>query len=138
MMKKRIFILTLILFFFTSTTGLPIVLHYCEMMESVSLEVCKIHKQENIKTFCCEKEKDEIRLTNGYDTCCSVKLVNPSVKDDFVILKTEVTKQTLITFILPDFTANINNVNNTIFFNDTSPPLNKGNSVFLLNSSFLI
>ena len=137
-MKKRIFILTLTLFFFASTTGLPIILHYCGMMESASSEVCEMHKKGNIESCCCEKENDGIQYTKGSDSYCSTKLFEPSVKDNFDVSKTEIKNHVTITFVLPDLTSDINNVNNTIS-NSVSPPLLvKGNNIFLFNSTFLI
>jgi len=139
-MKKKISILTLAFLFFASTTGLPLVLHYCKMMESVTFEVCEMHQGEVIKTSCCEADnKAEVYFTNGYDPCCSTKLVDSSVKDNFVISKTDlVTKVQLpvITFInlnldLQDFTSNN-------FSTDTSPPPLIDNHLYLTNSTLLI
>ena len=137
-MKKRIFILTLTFFFFASTTGLPIVLHYCAMMESVSSEVCEMHKKRITETCCCEKEDNGIHFTKESNSNCSTKVFEPSVKDNFDVLKTEIKNHLTIIFVLPGLTSNINNVNNTIS-NSVSPPLlAKGNNIFLFNSTFLI
>jgi hypothetical protein len=139
MMKKRIFILTLILLFFTSTTGLPIVLHYCEMMESVSLEVCEMHKQVDIKTSCCEKENDEVRLSNGYDSCCSTKLVDSSVKDNFIISKPDLVSKTQLSIVLfLNQNIDFSFYSSYKFNTDTSPPLQPDNHIYLTNSVLLI
>jgi hypothetical protein len=136
-MKKNYFILTLALLFFASTTGLPLVLHYCQMMESVSLEVCEMHKQN--KTCCCETGNNEIRFTKGFDPCCSTKLLDKSVKDNFVVSKPDLLSKAQLTIVLLinqniDFSFYLSNT----FYTDTSPPPLLNNHLYLNNSVFLI
>ncbi len=135
-MKKRISILTLALLFFASTTGLPLVLHYCEMMESVSLEICEMHKQSS----CCGEESNaNVYITSGYDPCCSTKLVDSSVKDNFVISKIEQTQKNLLPVILIINQTDIYSFASfNKFYNDTSPPLLTDNHLYLTNSILLI
>jgi hypothetical protein len=138
-MKKKISILTLTFLFFTSTTGLPLVLHYCEMMESVSLEICDKHKEKVVKTSCCEDVNNaEVYFTNGYDPCCSSKLVDAKVKDNFVTVKTELSQKVLSSIILVlnrDNNYSFSSFNK--FYTDTSPPP-LINNLYLTNSILLI
>jgi hypothetical protein len=138
-MKKKISISTLAFLFFASTTGLPLVLHYCEMMQSFSLEVCEMHNNETIVTSCCEAENtSQVYFSKGYDTCCTTKLVDSSVKDDFVLNKTEFTKIQLLLVLNSDLIYNFSNQSSNNFYNDTSPPLLADNHLYLNNSILLI
>jgi hypothetical protein len=55
-MKKKISILTLVFVFLVSTTGMPLIIHYCKMMETASLQACEMHTKEVKKSSCCESE----------------------------------------------------------------------------------
>ena len=65
MMKKRISILTLILLFLVSTTGMPVTYHLCLMMQEKSLNECDVCKEEieKIANSCCAEETMENPLT---------------------------------------------------------------------------
>jgi len=138
-MKRKISIFTLTFLFFASTTGLPFVIHYCEMMESVTLEACEMHK-EVVVTSCCEEENEaEVYYTNGYDACCSTKLVDSSLKDNFVVSKTDlITKIQLpvVLFINPN--NDLLQFSSNSFYTDTSPPPLIDNHLYLTNSILLI
>jgi hypothetical protein len=139
-MKKKISILTLAFLFFASTTGLPLVLHYCKMMESVTFEVCEMHQGEVIKTSCCEAQSDsKIYITNGYDPCCSTKLVDSSLKDNFVVSKTDlVTKVQLPVILFINLNIDFSLYSSNKFYTDTSPPPLLDNHLYLTNSILLI
>ena len=140
MMKRKISILTLTVLFFTSTTALPLTLHYCEMMKSTSLEVCEMHKEDVIKTSCCEEENiADVYYSNRFEQCCSDFLVDSSVKDNFVISKTDLVykvQMPVILFINLNF--NLTNLYLINFTTDTSPPPLVDNHLYLINSILLI
>jgi len=140
MMKKRISILTLALLFFVSTTGLPLIVHHCEMMESVSLEGCEMHKIKIPKTSCCEEENDsDTYFSKAYDQCCLVKIVDSSVKDNFIVFKNDLSKETQLPIISTTNICNFISLNSSKeFYTDTSPPLLSNNHIYLTNSTFLI
>jgi hypothetical protein len=131
-MQKRISILTLLLLFLVSTTGMPLIVHYCKIMESVSMQECEMHTLEIKNTSCCQ-QKDAKAL----DECCQDILVDHSVKEIYNISKTEFSSLlSLITF-LPDHTV-INSdftVCSEIYSSATLIP---GNKIYLSNSILLI
>lgn len=87
MMKKKISILTLTLFFLVSTTGMPIWSHYCEMMGKKSLTACQAcQEEENEETFsCCSMEESdfEIQLKAENTTCCIDEFDYKKIEDNF-------------------------------------------------------
>jgi hypothetical protein len=140
MIKRKIFILTLTFLFFVSTTGLPLVLHYCEMMESVSFEICEMHNNQAAETPCCESEKTaEIYFTSGYDNCCSTKLVDSSVKDNFVVSKSEIISKIQLPVVLViNLTSHLSLFSSNNIFTDASPPPLIDNHLYLTHSILLI
>ena len=85
---KRQIIISFIFTFFLSTTGLPFALHYCGMQGSISLsscEMCEVEEAEN-ENSCCQAEYDfSVQLkSDNSDECCETKIVDSSIKDDFV------------------------------------------------------
>lgn len=137
-MKRKILILSLTLVFVVSTTGLPLILHYCKMMETTSLQACEMHTKEIKKSSCCEEEeKDEIYFSKTIDKCCTDFLVDHSVKETFITTKTEVNISLyLYTFIPVDFNLTSNHQINQK--TDTSPTLLSSNKIYLTNSILLI
>lgn len=133
-MKRKISILTLVVLFFASTTGLPLALHFCQMSETE--EVCEQIMMMK-KSSCCEEEQTEIYITNGIDQCCSTKLVDSSIKDNFVVSKTE--------FFIPLYLYTIIPIENDLPLNHysffkvyISPPPLIDNHLYLTNSILLI
>ncbi|MDO8550025.1 MAG: hypothetical protein Q7S39_07750 [Ignavibacteria bacterium] len=139
-MKRKISILTLTFLFFASTTSLALVVHYCEMMKSASLGICEMHKEEVIKTSCCEEENEaEVYFTKANNQCCLTQLIDSSVKDNFVISKTELSGKIqlpLVMFI--NLTGNSSILSSNKFYRDTSPPPLTDNHLYLINSILLI
>lgn len=142
-MNKKLIILV-IFSFFLSTAGLPISLRYCNMEEITSFSdcgMCSVDIVEN-KDSCCDEVDDYSVQFNSKlsEECCVTKLIESSVKDEFVL---ELNKVKI------DFnnfnSVIINNVFNfspkvdqyKFTFSDSSPPLNN-NNLYLLNSLFLI
>lgn len=141
---KNKFIILLTLIFFLSTTGLPISLHYCQMQGSASLSDCEMCAPEETEeaSSCCEKEDDypvQIAAKN-LDECCVTQIIESSVKDNFLLNKSEV-KSELKNFSIP---LNSNNVfysnkfdKAQLSYSDSSPPLLKS-ELYILNSILLI
>lgn len=145
MMKNRISISILTLFFLVSTTGLPVTYHLCEMMKEKSLtecEVCMIEVQK-VETSCCNEEMNEeqITISSQNPICCQDEFVYNRIEDEFIFNKfelnsftsSEISFQTVI--LIP---ASIDLEPNISFYCDSSPPflinpeLNITNSVFLI------
>lgn len=85
-MFRKTQIVSLILLFFISTTGLPAYYHYCEMMGKKSLNKCEMCiKQEETKFSCCSEEPDEnfVKLTSEKTTCCVDHFDYKKIEDKF-------------------------------------------------------
>lgn len=142
MVKKRIYILTLSFIFLVSTTGMPLIIHYCKMMESASLKACEMHSQEIKKSNCCETENQssaaaKSSFSKAIDECCKDFVVDLSVKDTFVSSKTEFNIPVyLYTHIL--FDSDLTSPVQTNLKLDISPPLHFGNKIYLNTSVLLI
>ena len=137
-MKKKILILSLILTFFVSTVGLPLTMHLCEM--NMQEEMCGMCAVKIDKKSCCDdSEADEV-ITAAISICCSIKIVDESVKDKFVQSKSEQYLYTNHLCLLPSSVVdNYFNVSGIIYFqSDNSPPHLFSNSLYLTNSIFLI
>jgi hypothetical protein len=141
-MKKRIYILTLTFLFVVSTTGMPIIIHYCSMMNTASLQTCEMHTKEINKSSCCESETQTSEIADSYfskslNECCKDVTVDHSVKDTFVSSKTDfnfslhidaiVTSEFVLT---PNYQTDVEA--------DTSPPRISSNKIYLTNSILLI
>jgi hypothetical protein len=86
-MKRKISILTLILLFFASTTGLPITLHLCKMMEMEKMTECSMceSSKEKMQMPCCDQEMDkqETVITDFNDQCCELTIIDKKLSDKF-------------------------------------------------------
>jgi hypothetical protein len=139
-MKKKIYILTLAAVFFTSTTALPLSLHYCGMMQTASFEVCEMHMEEVEVISCCGAvNQSEVYFSSVKDDCCSTKFVDSSVKDNFVITKTEIINKIHLPVILfISFNLDLSGFSQNNFYTYSSPPLLIDNNLYLTNSVLLI
>ncbi|HVO73851.1 MAG TPA: hypothetical protein VMT35_07500 [Ignavibacteriaceae bacterium] len=134
-MKREISILTLTMFFFTANIALPFTLHICRMMDMKDTCPNMVPK----KVSCCQEENDwEAHITKAYDQCCLSKIIDPSLKENYIGTKTEITKE-IESLILND------NLEPSILFNsfeniysDISPPPKPANTIYLINSNLLI
>jgi len=146
-MKRRVLILSLIFLFTLSTTGMPLIMHYCNMMESLTLwnsielgDGCQMHSKKINETSCCDIENDfNSTIVNQYDDCCQDFIVDSSVKDNFVSSKTElnISQETISIVSIDNDLFEINSEKRT-FKTDHSPPLITSNKIYLSISVLLI
>ena len=142
MMKRKLSILTLAFLFFTATTGLPVTLHYCNMMESASMVVCEMHKIE-VEKSCCESEMSDspLKITSDTSPCCQNKLIYNKIDDEFLFSKSNVSFFSSSEILLQQIAiiTNADNFNFTEpFYNDSSPPFLIDPDLHITNSVFLI
>jgi len=99
-------------------------------------------EQSEDESSCCEKEENfPVQIKNNVpDDCCESKVIESSVKDIFVLIKSEL-KSELKNFSIP---LNSNDVFYTskfdsaqLSYSDSSPPLLKS-KLYILNSILLI
>jgi hypothetical protein len=113
------------------------------MMETASLQVCEMHSQQIKETLCCETgsypEENSTRsyFSKAVDECCSDFLVDHSVKETFLLSKTESFIPLNLYALIPidnDLPAN----HYSFFKVDTSPPPLIDNHLYLTNSILII
>lgn len=146
-MKKKINILSLIFLFTLSTTGMPLIMHYCGSMDSISLwnsiqfgEYCEMHSQRVEEPSCCESTQDKSADNIEYpEECCEDYVIDNSVKDTFFSSKLELNiyKEIISIIALSNNLIETKSENN-ICITDHSPPLIANNKIYLSISVFLI
>lgn len=145
MMKKRISILTLILIFLVSTTGLPVSYHLCLMMQEKSLDECDVCKEEIEKpaNSCCAEETMEfpVTISSNNPICCQDEFVYNKVEDEFIYSKSEInfflSSENLfqpITLLPPSVDLS----SEESFCCDSSPPFLINPEIHITNSVLLI
>jgi hypothetical protein len=141
-MLKKIFIYNLLLIFFVSTAGLPFSMHFCSMMGESSVEDCTMCYVEKIevKKTCCEADEAlyEKLSAEFSSACCETKIIDASVKDNFVISKSDlISKVYFSVLIIENITGDLS-INSTQKFYSDIPPLLLDNQLYLINSVLLI
>lgn len=144
-MIRKTKIISLVILFYISTTGLPVFSHYCEMMGKRSLNECEACKTEieKIETSCCSNESPEYPVTISSDkpVCCQDAFVYNKVEDQFIFNKSDINSFSspenlvqLITLIPPSVEFN----SEESFYCDSSPPFLINPDLNITNSTFLI
>lgn len=146
-MRRKITILSLILLFTLSTSGMPLILHYCGSMGSLTLwdsinlgEQCEMHSPKVNLNSCCESETGDLtKIVSNYDNCCEDLIIDNSVKDNFLSSKTEVKSSITLTILFPvNYELSTNSISHNLSIEDRSPPNLSSNKIYLSNSVFLI
>jgi Cft2 family RNA processing exonuclease len=138
-MKRKVITYFLLSVFLFSTIGVPIAIHYCQMMNSVSLQACEIC--ENSTSNCCKDEETETTVVSYQnDSCCNTKIIADPLTEKYISAFYELQKVNVKTFeyILPLKTLFSENLTTTNFALDNSPPAIYSNSRYLDNSLLLI
>jgi hypothetical protein len=131
-MIKKIAIFTITLLFLVSTTGMPLVIHYCKIMETASMQACEMHTKEITESSCCQE--DDLKET---DDCCQDFLVDHSVKEIYILSKTETAVPLqILTFIPADVIINSEYIATEDIHSSTL--LIPGNKIYLINSILII
>lgn len=144
MMKKRIFILSFVILFLVSTTGLPVYYHYCEMMQKKSLNGCEVCAEDKEEvSSCCSEEVSEntVKFSSDRPVCCQDEFFYNKVEDEFLINKSDIisfiSTQNLfqsVTLIPSATSLSIE----ASFYCDSSPPFLINSELYISNSILLI
>jgi hypothetical protein len=138
-MKKKISVISLILLFFVSTTGLPLAVNFCTMMDVPENEMCEMHSEH--KTCEYEIHKLSVSTQINKDDCCKTEIIDKSICDKYLQVNVQklIQNQNKIEVIHDDLSVyNSLIVNPVKYFNDTSPPILLNNHIYLNNSALLI
>jgi hypothetical protein len=138
-MKQKIITYLLLSVFVFSTIGIPVTLHYCQMMDLVSLQSCGMC--DNKASTCCDDDKSISIVKSENDvSCCTNKIIAASSDEKYLTVTYEVqkTEAKSFVFIIPLKQYFTEESSNKIFSSDISPPANYSNSIYLDNSILLI
>ena len=138
-MKKKISVISLILLFFASTTGLPFAVNFCTMMDTPDADMCEMHSEHKI----CEYEAHKLYVNSeiSKDNCCKTELIDKSICDKYIQVNNQNNNivQHTIAVIDDVFLADNNLVVNPVkYLNNASPPTLLNNHIYLDNSILLI
>lgn len=141
-MLKKIIVISFNLLFLIATTGLPVTVHLCKIMENKPSDFCGITHEEgqhSCKAMCKAKENIEVQNIVKAD-CCKYLPLETLVTDKFVTNKIEIT-YTLSKIAVVNYSGieKLDSQNiSAIFLNDASPPSQTNNHIYLDNSLLLI
>jgi hypothetical protein len=114
------------------------------MQGTMSLSNCNMCSSQEMKeeSSCCEKENNyPIHIKNDTnDKCCELKIIDSSVKENFLVVKQEFRTELTNLFIALDSNETAQKLNVVKVhqnFCDSSTPLQK-TDIYLQNSVFLI
>ncbi len=86
-MMKKFYIVSLVISFMLSTTGLTFTQHICKMIEEASAEECNMCTDLPIQETmpCCEDENltGVIITTGNFSDCCDTQVIDNKVEDEF-------------------------------------------------------
>ncbi len=133
MKKLRKKILPVLLLLFTiSNIGVPLSIHFCKSMQSVSLKSCSAcgnHLDKNLVSF--SKVKG----------CCENRLAAKPITDEYLSVKAdlkEIKISDIISFIFPGNHDSFNFAYSNIEFKENSPPGNLSLPDYISNLQLLI
>ena len=138
-MKKKISVISLILLFFISTTGLPLAVNFCTMMNTPEADMCEMHTEH--KTCEYESHKSSINSEINKDNCCKTEIIDKSICDKYIQVNNQNNNLIQHTVAVIDnvFLVADNLVVNPVkYINDASPPTLLNNHIYLDNSILLI
>jgi len=144
MMKKRIFIISFVILFLVSTTGLPVYYHYCEMMQKKSLNGCEVcaEEKEEVSSCCLEEvSEDNVKFSSDRPVCCQEEFVYNKVEDEFVINKSDINYFSSTQNLFQSVALNPSATSFSIeasFYCDSSPPFLINSELYISNSILLI
>ncbi len=139
-MKRKVTTYFLLSVFLFSTIGVPVTIHFCQMMSSVSFQSCGMCEEEKTSSCCNDDIMGVALVSYNNDPCCSTKIIADPLTEKFISVFSEIQKVDVKSFVylLPSealLSVNITNIN---FPSDNSPPETFSNSLYLYNSILLI
>lgn len=144
-MKRKIITYTLLSVFLFSIIGVPISLHYCEMMQKKSISSCKICADEmaNAPISCCEDEQNNYSetISSSNSNCCQNEFVFNKIDDVFLINKSDINFFLLLENVIQQvvLTPDAQKVElKHSYYSDSSPPFLINPEIHITNSALLI
>ena len=140
-MKRKNYIIILFTLIFTiSTTGLPLALHYCDLMKSTSFDSCSVCIADIETPSCCSYNAEGTNFSpEKKSDCCETVLIAQPIDDDYIVLKAELPNlqfDNQLSFSEKTFENEFSNTS-LVYSASHSPPL-PAEDILILNSVFLI
>jgi hypothetical protein len=138
-MKLKVITYFLVLVFLFSTIGVPVTLHYCQMMHSVSFQSCGMCEKES--SNCCQENDYGTSInSSGGGLCCSTKFVAEPSNEKYISSSIDIQNidVKIYMFTMPADHSLSEIVNKRSVISDISPPSNYSNYLYLTNSILLI
>jgi hypothetical protein len=145
-MKKKIFILALASLFFASSTAFPVVVHYCSMSKDMMAKMpaqdnCKMN-MESCQFNLGSSKEPAVNNTGSYrqPDCCSYKIVDNHLKDNFVQVK-DGNNFSFSKIVIDSISLESLSYNYYPTFShadNSAPPITQQNHIYLDNSVLLI
>jgi hypothetical protein len=138
-MKRKVIIYFLLSIFLFSVIGVPVAVHYCQMMNSVSFQSCSLCEKES--SNCCKENDYGMSINSSWDgLCCNTKFVAEPSNEKYISSSFNIqnidAKIYLFT-LRPDHSLS-EIVTKRSVISDISPPSNYSNYLYLTNSILLI
>ena len=140
-MFRKTKIISLMLLFVVSTTGLPITVNLCKMAASEK-DQCMMHNKP-VSSRCCAHETSEQKPSISFDkyNCCETEFIYKKVEDQYVVHKTSVdyfSSQEIILHSAEFIPSTAEYSYNEFFYSDSSPPFLINPDLNITNSTLLI
>jgi len=138
-MKRKVITYFFLSVFLFSTIGIPVTIHYCQMMNSVSLQSCGVCEKES--SLCCKDDDDGTSIISyGNSFCCDTKFIAEPSSEKYISSSFEIKNIDVKIFI---FTISSDHSLSAIIakgsvISDISPPTVYSNTLYLDNSILLI
>jgi len=143
-MKSKTITYVLLSVFLFSIIGVPVSLHYCEMMQQKSISSCDICKDEIeiVKSSCCDEETEYNQTISSVNPiCCQDEFVYNKIEDEFLINKSDINILSLLENVIQQvvLTPAAQQVELAhSFYSDSSPPFLINPEIHITNSALLI
>lgn len=140
MKTKKTLIFSLIFIFTFSNVGLPLTLHVCSAMKTISFDKCEMcNEQESSAHSCCEKNiPDDVYKIKFEKKCCEAKVLGSPLTEKF--LASEISKIDVKDFSHPEISIDkiLNDEAIIKYCTTSSSPPFYINHLYLTNSILLI
>lgn len=143
-MMRKIYIYSIIILFFSSTTALPFTQHLCKMMDTDESVECSMHNPspQQMKHHNCNSASEvKLIIKKSFSDCCELQIVDNKITDEFLSVDKNLIKENTYTIILLDIDNLFNKINPSKVsyykIHNTSPPSSE-EDLYIHNSILII
>ncbi len=138
-MKRKVITYFLLSIFIFSTVGVPVTIHYCQMMNTISFQSCGMCEKDS--RDCCKDDNYRTNIDSGENgLCCNTKYAVQHLTEKYISSLNEIQKIDFKNYV---FTIPAENLLSEVITqrslaSNNSPPGTYSNSLYLNNSILLI